>query len=374
MRVLLGFSIAIGLLTSCNTGHTPTRVFVSFPASQAIEKIDIPEQKVLRRTTVGMLPHNMLLNPETGRLYVVVVGSQAIAEIDSDTGDLLRTFPTEATPLARDDGSTIQDHIDQNAASHTTCFDCHHGGEGGVAPAVVGARPFGIAASADGNTLYVSNGRSASLAVIDIASGNLTQTVHLAPVGTAHEPTALLRVGNFLYVTLRPTLPSLDNAVVRQINLEDWTVVGETVTGANAGVLAANATADEILVSNSESNTVTRLTPAAEYVGRHVVGEGPLGLLSTPDGAQLVIANYYNNSLSVVELNSQETSNYKLEYDGKAYSNPTQLALDDNGSSIYVVSGGTNGYLLTFDLIARHFTHVMPIGGLPFGITTITSN
>ena len=374
MRVLGYFAGTVLLLTSCNTEHVSTRVFVSYPASQAIEQIDVADHKVLRRTTVGMLPHNMLMDPQADRLYVVIVGSQAVAEIEASTGELLRTFPTEATPMARDDGSAIQAHIDQKAATHSTCFDCHHGGENGAAPSIVGARPFGIAASADNQTLYVANGLTASLAVIGVATGQVKQIVPLPPTGSAHEPTALIRLGDFLYVTLRPTLPSSDPSVVRKIDLNTWAVVAETSTGANAGVLAANMTEDEVYVSNSETNTVTRLNSTTGHLGNYLVGPGPLGLLATPDGTELITANYYNNSLSIIDLASGQLTTYPLTYSEKNYSNPTQISLNEDGTTAYVVSGGTNGYLLTFDLGTRRFTDAMPIGGLPFGVTTANLN
>jgi YVTN family beta-propeller protein len=43
----------------------------------------------------------------------------------------------------------------------------------------VGERPWGIALSRDGSTLYTANGRSGSISVIDVASRRVTTTLQV---------------------------------------------------------------------------------------------------------------------------------------------------------------------------------------------------
>jgi YVTN family beta-propeller protein len=40
-----------------------------------------------------------------------------------------------------------------------------------------GTRPWGIAVSADGRTLYTANGPSGDVSVVDVATGNVTQRI-----------------------------------------------------------------------------------------------------------------------------------------------------------------------------------------------------
>ena len=46
-----------------------------------------------------------------------------------------------------------------------------------VATIAVGERPWGIALSGDGRTLYTANGRSASVSIIDVTSRRVTATI-----------------------------------------------------------------------------------------------------------------------------------------------------------------------------------------------------
>ena len=59
-----------------------------------------------------------------------------------------------------------------------------------IASVEVGARPWGIAISADGRTLYTANGPSNDVAVVDIASRSVTARIAVGdgPWGIAIVP------------------------------------------------------------------------------------------------------------------------------------------------------------------------------------------
>ncbi|MCL6568141.1 MAG: hypothetical protein K6T35_04510, partial [Meiothermus silvanus] len=167
-KSLLGLLIGLGL-AACNrpVSAPPHWVLVSQAGSSTVAVVDPEAGTVVKRLTVGLLPHRLLVSPDRASVYVVLVGSQAVAELDLTTLNLRRTFLTAAVPLRRDDGSVIQAHQDQDAFSHTTCYDCHGGGS--AKPAIVGTRPFGITLSPDGLKLIVSQIRGGDLAVLDRA-------------------------------------------------------------------------------------------------------------------------------------------------------------------------------------------------------------
>lgn len=348
-----------------------TELYVSQPATQSVLRIDASDGKILKETMVGMLPHNFQFSQDGSRLYVVLTGSQAVAELDIVTGAVLRTFLTEPVPQLRADKSVIQGHIKQGAFSHTTCYDCHRGGNGAAEPAIVGSRPFGIALSQDGKTLYVCNGQSGNLSVIDIASGELKKLLPLPPSGTAHEPTDIALLDGQLFITMRPPLPSSDKGVVRRLDAATLAVVGETATGSNAGVILADANRHQLYVSNFETNTVSRFDVKGKLLGRITVGSGAFGLRLLLGQNRMIVANYYDNSLSLVNLTDNKAQKIPLLFEGKPYVNPTHIALDAGKRTAYIVSSGTVGHLLAFDLESRQFTRATNLGGLPFAIVTV---
>ena len=348
-----------------------TELYISKTAGQSVLLFNATEGKITREIKVGMLPHNFKLSLDASKFYVVLTGSQAIAELNTATGEVLRTFLTEPVPKIRADNSVIQGHIDKDAFSHTTCYDCHRAGSGGPTPAIVGSRPFGIVISKDGNTMYVSNGRSGNLSVIDIATGALKKLVPLPPSGTAREPTDIALLDDQLFVTLRPPLPSTAAGAVRRLDVDSLSVLSDTPTGANAGVILADAGSHQIYASNFETNTISRFDTKGVLLQTVTVGSGPFGLRFLPEQKQMIVANYYANSISLINLADNQTQTIPLTFNGKTYANPTHVALDANRRTAFIVSSGTVGNLLTFDLQTQQVTRAVPIGSLPFDIMTV---
>ena len=341
------------------------------PAAQSILRVNATDGMILKETKVGMLPHNFLLGKDGRKFYVVLTGSQAIAELNISTGDVLRTFLTEPVPKARDNKSVIKGHIDKDAFSHTTCYDCHRAGSGGPNPAIVGSQPFGAVISKDGKTLYVTNGRSGNLSVIDIATGTLNQLLPLPPSGTAREPTDIALLDDQMFITMRPPLPSTSPGAVRRLDVASLSVLSDTPTGANAGIILSDANSHQIYTSNFETNTISRFDAKGALLNSITVGAGPFGLRLLPESNQMIVANYYANSISLINLADNQTQTIPLAFNDKPYANPTHVALDANGRTAYIVSSGTVGNLLTFDFKLQQVTSAVPIGSLPFDVMTV---
>lgn len=347
-----------------------TVLFVSQPATQSVLRINASEGKILKEIMVGMLPHNFRFSQDGSKLYVVLTGSQAVAELDVTSGTVLRTFLTEPVPKLRADKSVIKGHIDQNAFSHNTCYDCHRAGKGAAEPAIVGSRPFGMVLSQDGKTMFVCNGQSGNLSVIDLASGKLKKLLPLPPSGTAREPTDIALLDGQLFITMRPQLPSSDKGAVRRLDAATLEVMGETPTGANAGVILADTSSHLSYVSNFETNTISRLDAKGVLQDRITVGTGPFGLNLLTGKNRMIVANYYDNSISVINLDDKKTQTIPLKFNGKQYVNPTHIALDASQRTAYIVSSGTSGNLLALDLESRQLVSTSKLGSLPFAVVT----
>jgi DNA-binding beta-propeller fold protein YncE len=365
-----------GLLAACsapgNEGplDLEDRVFVSLPGAAAVEIVEPQGAGSLGRTEVGMLPHNMVLSPDGARLYVVLVGSQAIAELDTETGELLRTFLTEPVPERRADGTVIEGHVTQDAFGHTSCYTCHRGGEGSARPAIVGTRPFGLIVSEDGERLLVSHMQTGNLTVIGRASGEIKGTVHLPPTGEAHQAVDLAQVGDHLFVSMRPPQPTHHPSYVRMLDARTFETLWEAPTGADANVLLADPTREQVLVSNFETNTVSAFhTDGSLQV--YTVGPGPMGLTLLPDGRHLLVANYYGDSASLLDLDTGTVTTSALALGEARFANPTHGALASGRNRAYLVSAPVRGHLLTVRTDTLTVEGAIPIGGLPFDVIAV---
>lgn len=363
-------SIILVAATACGSRTASDRIFVSQAGSETVAVLDAATGAVQRRIRVGLLPHDLLLSADGSTLYAAVVGSQSIAEIDTASATLRRTFLTAPVPALRSDGTVIQAHVDGGAFGHTTCFDCHTGAPGGALPKYPGDRPFGMLLSPDGARLLVSHIRSTDIAVIDLASGAIERSVHLAPAGAATEAVALARVGTEIWVVLRPPQPSSSPGALRRLSADTLEPLGEAPTGSDPSALVVLPGGGTALVSNFETDTVTEWS-ASGPVRDLLAAPGPLGLLPLPGGSQVLAVDYYYNALSFLDLGTGISETIPLAGAGGSYVNPTHAALASDGRSAWIVSSGTEGHLCQLDLPSRRIVRALPIDGLSFGVAVV---
>lgn len=371
IRLYCLFALLLSVL-SCGKGtleEIPNeRVLISLPAKDSIVIIDPVNQQEISRQKVGKLPHNIRRSKDGKKTYVAIVGSQSIAELDSSDGTLLRTFLTDPVPMKNNDGNSIEAHERENAENHQSCFDCHHSSQGGVKPVIVGTRPFGFTLL-DNNQLAVANTLNATVNFIDLVTGEISRSLKVEPVGDAHEPTEIEVVNQRLYVTVRPTLPSQSPSVLNAYDLDSGALLAQVNVGSAVADLKVDAQLQRIYVSNFESNRVDSFNLELEPIENMTVENGPMGL--TLGNNQLFVANYYNNSVSRIDLLTSSIISKPLQFNDHQYSNPTHLKLNGSGSLIYLISGATKGFLLVLEPENLSVISSMQIDELPFDITSL---
>jgi DNA-binding beta-propeller fold protein YncE len=358
---------AFGCGAACAASVPPDRIFISHAGSASISVLDSSSPSRRERIEVGLLPHNLVVSRDHSTVYVALVGSQAVAEIDVAGARLRRTFLTAPVPALRADGSVIQPHRDRNAFAHTTCYDCHR--DGGASPKYAGDRPFGLLLSADGRSLLVSHLRSSDLALVDLERAAIERVVHLEPAGAAREPVALARQGSEIWVALRPPQPSTQPGTLRRLDEATLAPLGDVPTGSDPGALLALPERGRVLVSNFESNTVTE-HDAAGSTNRYEAAPGPLGLLALRQQRVLVL-DYYSNAVTFLDLGAAKSSTIPLARDGSPFANPTHAASSSDERSAWVVTSGTEGHLLQIDLSSAAILRDLPIDGLSFDVALV---
>lgn len=346
------------------------RVFVSQAGSSTVLVVGAASGTIAARIEVGMLPHNLVVSPDRRTLYAALVGSQAIAEIDTATLKVRRTMLSAPVPTRRADGSVIQPHFDQDAFSASSCFNCHY--VGGAEPKYAGDRPFGLLLSPDGRRLYVTHLRASRLTVLDLNTGKIERNLPLAPAGSATEVVAIDRLGDEIWVALRAPQPSTAPGALRRLNAQSLESIAELTAGADSGALLALADRGRVLVSNFASNTVTMHVagddagPAFEFEA----APGPLGLTRL-DESRVLALDYYSNAVSFLDLETRSSETIPLEHDGVPYANPTNAALASDAESAWLVASGTDGHLLQLDLKSHQIARDVAIDGLSFGVAVV---
>jgi DNA-binding beta-propeller fold protein YncE len=350
-------------LVGCPGGAVPSDhlVMVSQAGSSTVIVIDPDQQVVVKRLTVGGLPHRLQRLGE--RVYAVLTGSQAIAEIDIKSLNVTRTILTSPVPSTRSDGSRIEAHFQTNAFSSSTCFVCHSA-QGGTKPFIVGTRPVGLSFTSD-EKLIVSQIRAPQVVILNPLTTQLEQQISFTSASL--EASDVARVGENIAVSVRSTQPSTQAGELRFYN-KDLMLLEQQPTGSDPSFVLPLGNSGA-LVSNFESNSVSQYVLGQAAI-RFEVTPGPLGMRLLTNNRVLTL-NYYSNQVSILELDTGAVHSYPLVWQGQVFVNPTNAAISPDGKFAYIVSSGTDAHLLRFDLESKQVTSAMSIDGLSFDVLVI---
>jgi YVTN family beta-propeller protein len=193
--------------------------------------------------------------------------------------------------------------------------------------------PVGLAISADGKTLFTALNLKNTLAEIDLASGEVRREI---PVGNA--PYDVVLVGKHAYVS----------------NWAGRLPTGDTPTGPSG--VAPPVRVDPVRnIANDGSVSVVNLKSGKE-IAQIIVGLHPSGMVLTPDGAHVVVANASSDTLSVIDTKTNrviETISTKPAERLPFGSAPNALAISADGRRLYS-SNGTNNSIAVVDFAPPH--------------------
>jgi YVTN family beta-propeller protein len=125
--------------------------------------------RITGRIELSGQPNRMILNRQQTRLYVTLENADQVAVIDTGTNAVLQRVSAAAPP-------GLLDRM------------------------VPGASPNSLTFSPDGKTLYVTNGGTNSLAVMDVASDGLLRVTGLIPTGWYPSSVSVSADGRTLYI------------------------------------------------------------------------------------------------------------------------------------------------------------------------------
>ncbi len=207
-----------------------------------------------------------------------------------------------------------------------------------------GSDPCGLAISADGSKAYVCLSIANKLAVVNLATGTLSQQI---PVGIAPWDVVLSPDGNTAYVS-------------------DWggrfPVAGD-LTAPSAGT---QVVVDSRGVAASGAVSVVNLLSGLE-TAKITTDLHPCDLDLSADGTTLYVANANSDTVTVIDTATRTVKEMVLVRPDPSFpygSASTGLALSRNGETLFVTSGGNNAVAVVELPNAQH-TNSLLRGFLP---------
>ncbi|HEY6421734.1 MAG TPA: bifunctional YncE family protein/alkaline phosphatase family protein [Pseudonocardiaceae bacterium] len=274
-----------------------------------------------KQTNLGDLPLGAASSPD-GRWLVVSndgQGEQSLQVIDTTTSTVTQTLPYPAPKALfvglafTPDGKTLYASGGGNNLIRRYAVDGGTLTEGTPIPlpttnpagVKINPLPAGIALTPDGQRLLVADQQADAFSVVDLGTG----AVHTTAAG--HHPYGVVASadGHSAYVTNMgaSTVSVLDltgQEPAQQKTITVGTHPNKLVASADGGLLyVANGDSDEISVIDVATAAVTRTISLAPYRGAQV-GSNPDALALSRDGRTLYVANSGNNDVAVIDLRS----------------------------------------------------------------------
>jgi YVTN family beta-propeller protein len=258
--------------------ETTNRIYVANNAGGSVSVIDGTNDTVVATVNVGTLPYVLAVNPETNKIFVSNTFSDVITLIDGAT-NATSTIKAGSADSIVIDTKRDRAYLAGWEGTNLTVLDSR--------PAIVGRvqmggmHLWGMAVDEAGGKLYVTRAGSAELAIVDEASGSVTNIA----------------------------------------------------TGVRPCAVAANPATNLIYVVNYEDDTVTVIDGVrSKALATVKVGKKPQGIVVDAKANRIYVANVHGDSVSVIDgaLNAMIGTL-------RTGRNPYALAVNDRTARLYAV-------------------------------------
>jgi YVTN family beta-propeller protein len=325
-------------------------LFVVCQDSDEVRVLDVQSGKVIRKVAVGHLPRGIAVASNGQRIYITNSWSDSVSAIDTKSYEVVQTLPTGSEPAGvltdREDAFV---YVANRLSNDVSVIDLKTGQE--IKRLAAGQGASYLALSPDGRSIYCTHvypnrgpARTApesEITVIDTAIQRVVERKALHNVAGAFHA-AISSDGKLGVVAqLRP------KNLIPLAHVEHGWAFGDSLTlfGSDVGgtvqipideldryyalpwgvAIAPDKSKIFVTTSGSQSVTVldvarllktvhTRgkaftndLSASAEYVSSRIpVGQNPRGILLSPDGNRLYVANRLDDTISVIDPKTDE--------------------------------------------------------------------
>ncbi len=232
---------------------------------------------------------------------------------------------------------------------------------GVVATIAVGHYPNGIAVNSAGTRVYVANASSNTVSVIDTGNNTVIATV---PAGSYPEDVVVNASGSRVYVVNSQSknvsvIDTSTNSVVATVtvgNVDNWVFNKIAITPNDQRVYVTNSVAKSVSIIDTSCNCISKTL---------TLSSSPWGIAINPAGTRVYITKSYGISIfdTVTDTNLANVSftsysqGIAFNADGsKAYvstQNSNTLAVLDTVSNSVITSVAVNGYIRFGHFVAK---------------------
>ncbi|MBI3943225.1 MAG: Ig-like domain-containing protein [Chloroflexi bacterium] len=200
--------------------------------------------------------------------------------------------------------------------------------------------PYRMAIAADGNWLYVTSNSDSKLVSVDLRSGSATryQVVDRWSVSAHPDSVALSSDGKRAYVTSDQGLDAIDLQLkLIFAHIDGYYLRGIAITPDQRQAYIADAYEDSINVVDLEVNTSITSLSAGDYPDRVAV---------SPDGQRIYVGTLYDHKIYVFDRKTNKTLNV-LPAGGDG---ATGMAVHQDGRRLFYMERGWPGSLKIYQL------------------------
>ncbi|HEX8458980.1 MAG TPA: YncE family protein [Pyrinomonadaceae bacterium] len=145
-------------------------------------------------------------------------------------------------------------------------------------------------------------------------------------------------------------------ASVRQMDCKTNQPLSSITVGQQPFGIVASPDGEYLYVANYGSNSISVINTDSNvpYYVSGVDGTGPIGVAISPDGTRLYVANFDSSSVSVLDVGSNTTPHVIGKIQFKDGSRPDNVAFSADGSVVYVALWGT-GQVAVIDAASANY-------------------
>lgn len=325
-----------------------SRVYVSNSTGGSVSVIDTASRTVTSTITsnVGTTPVGIAVDASGTYAYVANYGAGTVTRITVSSG------ATSSIDVSGAVGGVCAHLLNitispDGATLYAACQDQNRvvsapvgGGSGSLVMSVASTAPTDVALSADGSTLVSSLAGSNQAFVVD-GSGSSFVSVTAGPYAVAVSPTTGLAY-----------LAGQTSGAISVVNTTTRSTVGSTIAvGGQLSDIAITPDGTTALVAVLDQDAVRVINlGSGEVTGTIQVGDGPQSLTISHDGRYAYTANRYDNTVSVVELESSENSEAAGANSARTTRYTLQLDAGSGGSCTQTSATGLEGTWATLPL------------------------